>query len=164
MRALIALSFAGMLACGNSGRLATPTVSGLVANSERAYDVVTLTEGERVYTDRNYTIRHVPHELRGASLIRTPNNDKRSPLDALVRFQVSADADVIVAYDARAKTLPTWLKAFEPYRGALETNDVNKRLYRKRFDKGASVVLGGNLHGEAHGAESNFNVIVVAPR
>jgi beta-galactosidase len=83
--------------------------------SGRDYQVVynSLREGELVYIDRSYTFTDFPAYLRGATYIKTANEDKfytndiRNESDFL-GFYVNQDVTVYIAYDNRYSA-PSWL-------------------------------------------------------
>jgi hypothetical protein len=140
------------------------SVSGLKASSGRSVKLARLERGTRVYVDRRYELTDVPLGLEGAVLLQTSNADKKLEADEAYRFKVGADADVWVAYDVRAKVLPNWLLSWDAVEGQLGTSDVPRRLFKRRFPAGDTVVIGGNWQGAAHGAESNLNIFVTPAR
>ena len=135
-------------------------VENLTVSNGNAYEVDALTAGKLVYTDRKYVFTEVPATWEGVEFIRTANGDKFGKEGNHVSFTVAADATVYVAYDARVKRVPDWLEGWSAADEAIGTNDVARRVYKKTFIGGSKVALGGNLAGEAAGAESNYNVIV----
>ncbi|MHA6249030.1 malectin domain-containing carbohydrate-binding protein [Pontibacter sp. CAU 1760] len=116
------------------------------------------------YTDRTYEITAVPAALAGASLIRTPNSDKRNTSTNLLSFSLSQEAAVYVAYDPLATALPAWLSGWQKLPETVRVNDSkvgNMDLYSKVFPAG-QVVLGGNLASPASGSSTNYFVIAKA--
>lgn len=137
-----------------------PLVKSLTAADGGEYTLGVLERGTEIYTDRQYVVTSVPSELKGQTFIRTPNNHKKVRADRALSFELNKKAEVYVAYDRRGSTLPDWLKGWQRVDGELVTSDLSRTLYKKAFDAGAKVALGGNWHGAANGAESNYNVIV----
>ncbi len=160
----LVLSAAMISACGLSNSTKadteTPVLKGLSGLQGGDYSVGVLNTGMEVYTDRPYVVTKVPASLEGAQFIQTPNNHKKVRVNQALSFELQKKADVFVAYDRRAKTLPDWLSDWKRIDGEIATTDLTRHLYKKTFPAGAKVALGGNWHGKADGAESNYNVIV----
>lgn len=144
---------------------ATPTdlVTNVAAASGDTYPVESLQEGTRTFIDRSYTVTSMPTGFAGQPFIRTANDDKWATVPDFLRFELTAGATVYVAYDSRAQALPAWLAegGWTETGDLLGTSDVERRLYRKSFPAGL-VVLGGNAMAPMLGAESNYNVVVIA--
>ncbi len=132
-------------------------VRDLKVDSDRTYRVLRhgMRKGAELYTDRDYTYTKVPELARGATYIRTANDDSGSGGDAFLRFRINLAATVYVAHDERADDKPDWLQTFERTDHVLETTDVPFRLFRKRYPAG-EVVLGGN----GSGAPSMYQVLL----
>jgi hypothetical protein len=147
-----------------SPRTAAALVSNVSATSGRTYtlDDTGIAAGKAVYTDRSYTYSTVPTSVAGAQYIRTANDDKTSTAANLLSFELGQAADVYVAYDVRASSLPDWLDDgtwFNTGENLVGSNGDTLRLYRKRYDAG-TVWLGGNLATGAAGAGTNYTVMV----
>ncbi|MHA6249028.1 malectin domain-containing carbohydrate-binding protein [Pontibacter sp. CAU 1760] len=139
-------------------------VTNISANSSKSYSLSELALGALYYTDRTYDITAVPAALAGASLIRTPNDDKKNTSTNLLSFSLSQEAAVYVAYDPRATALPAWLSGWQKMAEKIGVNDAsisNMDLYSKVFPAG-QVVLGGNLASPASGSSTNYFVIAKA--
>jgi hypothetical protein len=100
----------------------------------------------------------VPPSVAGAQYIRTANDDKTSTATNLLSFDLGQAADVYVAYDIRATSLPDWLDGWTDTGENLVYGDT-LRLYKKHFSAG-TVWLGGNLAPGASGALTNYTVLI----
>jgi lysophospholipase L1-like esterase len=117
----------------------------------------------KYYTDRDYFLTYVPDLYKGMEIIRTPNDDRiRIDDSSYLKFQMSSDATVFVAFDSRASSLPNWLSDFEAtgeiIQTSLDTQD-HLKVYSKDYFKGDCVDLGGN-YGPGSSAENRSNYIV----
>ena len=135
----------------------------ITALNPSAYSVATMNQGTQYYTDRDYTITQAPAILLSQQFIKTANDDKTSTSSDLISFSINQTAEVYVAYDARAISLPDWMEDFVPVGQQIITTDngANLDLFRKTYSAG-TVSLGGNLASGANGARSNYIVIVAA--
>ncbi|MBI2049589.1 LamG domain-containing protein [Candidatus Roizmanbacteria bacterium] len=137
-------------------------ITNIIVASGKIYTVGynSLVSGALVYTDRTYTYTsYIPATLLGKTYIKTANNDKYDKKSDFLSFNVNRNVKVYVAYDARAKSLPTWLSSWTNENEFIGTTDVSHDLYSKTFPAG-TIILGGNLAPEANGAESTYTVIV----
>ncbi len=143
----------------------TPEPSDFVRS---AYPVSVLSEGDRYYTDRDYTLAVVPPALESAVWIRTMNDEKAARREPLLTFEVTRDVVVYVGFDRRAAHLPDWLRDWEELGERVHVNgDVMGyfELYRRRFSKG-EVTLGATSASGADfgdGGRSQY-VVAVVPR
>ncbi len=138
-----------------------PLISALSPNS---YKTATLETGLVYYTDRDYTVTSAPSALLGGTVVRVANNDKNRTTAVQTTFTLSQAANVYVAYDPRASSLPNWLSGWTATGQTLGVTDNGTStlaLYRKAFGAGA-VSLGGNLATGASGATTNYVVIAKA--
>ena len=141
----------------------TPEPSDFVRS---AYPVSVLSEGDRYYTDRDYTLAVVPPSLESAVWIRTMNDEKAARREPLLTFEVTRDVVVYVGFDRRALHLPEWLRGCEEIGDRVHVNgDVMGffELYRRRFSKG-EVALGATSASGAEfgdGGRSQYVVAVV---
>jgi len=138
-------------------------VHDVKAASDQRYEVGfrALRRGEKLYTDRGYRFTRVPEALRGATVIRTANEDAGSRGEKFLRFSIAARAEVFLAHDERVVEKPPWIRAagFEDSGLTVSSDDASFRLFRKEFDAG-SVVLGGNSEDGRDGGKSAYVVIV----
>lgn len=122
--------------------------------------------GEKLYTDRDYTITGgIPDWMAGRTLIRTPNDDrKNSASDGYLRFTPAVGHWVYVLFDSRSSSVPNWLSGWElqpQYR--VQTSLASQpylKVYRKWFDAYDCVELGGN-YGPGSSKETRSNYVVV---
>ena len=112
--------------------------------------------GVAVYIDREYSLKQLPDDLRGATLLRTANDDSDKKDEAMVRFHLSRKARLVVAHDARTRKKPEWLDGFERRADTLATTDTGFDLFSRDVEAG-EVVLGPN------GASSMYIVLVQDP-
>ena len=133
-----------------------------------AYPVSVLSEGDRYYTDRDYTLAVVPTVLESAVWIRTMNDEKTARRESLLTFEITRDVVVYVGFDRRARHLPEWLRGWEGLGERVYVNgDVMGyfELYRRGFSKG-EVALGATSAIGADfgdGGRSQY-VLAVVPR
>jgi len=142
--------------------LAFATVTNLVVESGKDYEVIEdgLAVGGLVYIDRPYVFVDVPIFLRGATYIKTANNDKGSRGSSFLSFDVDQDATVYVGRDIRIPEIPVWLLNFTDTGDEVVTSDTTFRLFAKTFSAGA-VTLGGNRDYGGDYRYSMYTVIVV---
>ncbi|QNF35502.1 Ig-like domain-containing protein [Adhaeribacter swui] len=140
-------------------------ITYLSTQSDRPYALSILEEGTNLYTDRPYLATSVPDFLRGATFIKTPNDDKANRLGEVVSFELTKAATVYVAYDPVALILPKWLQSWEKMTEGIGINDPridHLVLYRKYFPAGL-VKIGGNLARPALGSKNTYVVVVQPP-
>lgn len=124
------------------------------------YQLAPLHVGDYYYTDRNFTLTALPPGFQGMKVIKSANTDKYSTQAEGLSFTVNRDANIYVAYDARAIRLPTWITAdFKDTGLLIETTDVTMTLWQKTVPAG-TVVLPGNYFGDPAGGHSNYFVLV----
>ena len=111
-----------------------------------------------VYSDRTYVFTDVPAEIYGAEYVLGLNSDKSVTIQNYLTFDASQDLTLMVAYDARATSLPDWLKNWNLTNLLIKTNDTNFKVYTKEYPAG-QIILGGNKAAPASGAGSNYIVI-----
>jgi len=122
---------------------------------------------EYLYTDRTYTITGgVPYWMLGRTLIRTPNDErKNNSASGYIRFTTPVSWWVYILFDSRSTSIPNWLSGWERYtkypdiKTSLATQPGLK-MYRKMFNAGQCVDLGGN-YGPGSSNEYRSNYVVV---
>jgi hypothetical protein len=136
------------------------------SSSDSSLEQDSVAVGTYLYTDRNYRITSgVPDWMVGRTLIQTPNDERsNSSASGYVRFTNTVDWWVYVLFDSRCATVPNWLKGWElrssyRIRTSLATQPYLK-VYRKMFDAGEAVNLGGN-YGPGSSGEKRSNYVVV---
>ncbi|GAB3917709.1 malectin domain-containing carbohydrate-binding protein [Mucilaginibacter boryungensis] len=106
--------------------------------------------GSHPYTNSTISISNLPSVLYGAEWLQTPTSyGGHEPFG----FRVNQQADVYVAMDASPAERPQWLKDYEVTGLTVETDapERNKlQVYRKRYQQGNMVSLGGNKGREMY--------------
>ena len=127
----------------------------------------TVRVGASLYTDRAYTITGgIPDWMVGRTLIQTPNDERNNNnASGYIRFTAPVSYWVYVLFDSRSASIPNWLSGWERYtkypdiQTSLATQPGLK-MYRKLFDAGQCVDLGGN-YGPGASSETRSNYVVV---
>jgi putative membrane-bound dehydrogenase-like protein len=116
--------------------------------------------GDRVYTDRPFTVTALPPELVGATWIRTANAAAGVGGDAALRLDSLLPVHAYVAHDDRVAAKPAWLRAgWERTAHSLRTTDASLTLFKRRFDAG-SITLGGNADDGTDRGKSSYVVLL----
>lgn len=103
-------------------------------------------DGQRLYTDRAYTLVGVPEKYRALTYIRTCQDDKSAPKNFNLELEVNTPVMVYVARDDRLKETPAWLSVFKDTGDDFTSDDSFSPCYNifaKAFPKGR-VILGPN--------------------
>ncbi|HUS71872.1 MAG TPA: S41 family peptidase [Sedimentisphaerales bacterium] len=103
-------------------------------------------DGQRLYTDRAYTLVGVPEKYRSLTYIRTCQDDKSARRNFNLPLEVNTPVMVYVASDDRLKERPAWLSAFRDTGDDFTSNDSHAprySIFAKAFPKGR-VILGPN--------------------
>ncbi|WP_231463737.1 malectin domain-containing carbohydrate-binding protein [Pedobacter sp. Leaf132] len=110
--------------------------------------------GDIQYTDETIEFITLPSNLFGSEWIKTSNKKREK-----IHFSLNETADVFVMIDVAAKDKLDWLTDFEDTK-TLAENSLNTsfKVYRKRFNKGESVMLGINPSNA-----SMYSVAVMPP-
>ncbi|MHC4671893.1 MAG: PKD domain-containing protein [Planctomycetota bacterium] len=134
------------------------TVSNLNRYATTNYDI-----DDTYFSDRSYVIDDMPSYLDGALGIKTENDDKNATSESWITFNLDNKADVYIAYDPRATSLPNWMSSYTDTGDFIDVSGVGQDtadLYMKTFSSG-SVTLGGNKATGASGALSNYFVLIL---
>jgi putative membrane-bound dehydrogenase-like protein len=119
-----------------------------------------LVPGALVYSDRSYTIQHVPESLFGADLVQTPNEDDGSTGDDYLKMELRMPSKVTIAVDRRNMSRPFWLlNGFEKSDQSIIADHWSFDLYSKQFGAG-SIQLGGNTQNGKAGGKGNYIVLI----
>lgn len=105
-----------------------------------------LNDGQRLYTDRAYTLVEVPEKYRSLTYIQTCQDDKSAQRNFNLPLEVNAPVMVYVARDDRLKERPAWLRAFKDTGNDFTSNDPyapRYSIFAKAYPKG-KIVLGPN--------------------
>ncbi|MBI4818438.1 MAG: Ig-like domain-containing protein [Deltaproteobacteria bacterium] len=156
--------FEGTFTTGDGSTAMSPTavvrnVDVNIAIGEYALGV--FGAGKRVYSDREYefTTSHSPRFDRQA-YIQTANSDKINFLSRFLTFDLLRPAEVLVLFDARASSRPSWMSGFVDTQETVGSTDTSYRVYSQRFSAG-SVTLGGNSASGSSGAASMYSVVII---
>lgn len=143
-------------------------ITQVSAKSGKSYKVHKLANGEKIYSDRDYTITSLPAYLNKASFIQTAMDDKKDKSEDFLTFYLKKDAIIYIGYDSRLTTKPSWLKEWTKTGERISTNDPGSpflEVYSKLAESGEvypySITLGGNLASPASGSETNYIVAAV---
>ncbi|WP_051425948.1 alpha-L-fucosidase [Jiangella gansuensis] len=159
------------------------TGAPVVVGFESAVDVVApaklspgvmAVEGAEYYVDRDVTLRSLPAELRGATMIRGANDDKRLTDPEYLVVDARRDLDLYVALDPRGAPenggwWPAWLEelGFRPTGEEIASagDDAQPALRLFKLERpvaaGERIVLGGN--GATTGSSGTY-VTFAVPR
>jgi hypothetical protein len=139
---------------------------GVTITSPIAYAQTQAAVGNRLYTDRIYTVNTLSANLAGGELLQLANDDKTSKAATQISFTLASAATVYVAVDATISPRPSWLDATwtRDTASVFKWNNagdtvVTFDVYKKAFAAG-TVSLPGNLTGTTGSAHSNYTVIV----
>lgn len=103
-------------------------------------------DGQRLYTDRAYTLAEVPEKYRALTYIRTCQDDKSARGNFNLALEVNTPVMVYVARDDRLGERPAWLRAFKDTGNDFTSNDPyapRYSIFAKAYPKG-KIVLGPN--------------------
>ncbi|MCM2374906.1 alpha/beta hydrolase family protein [Aporhodopirellula aestuarii] len=113
-------------------------------------------KGAVLWTDRPYRVTAAPAELDGADLIQTPMVDRSNGNSDLVTFRVQKNCTVYVGMKESDKH-PAWISGWEKTDWVVEAGN-RMVCYRKTFDAGRTVVLGGG-----RGLQAMYTVVIKEP-
>jgi hypothetical protein len=140
--------------------------NGVTITSPIAYAQTQAKVGNRLYTDRIFTVNTLSANLAGGELLQLANDDKFSTATTQITFTVNHAATVYVAVDSTISPRASWLDATwtRDTASVFKWNNAGNTIatfdvYKKAFAAG-TVSLGGNLHGTTASAHSNYTVIV----
>ena len=129
------------------------------------FELSTMAVGTYYYTDRNYIITGgIPDWMLGRMLIQPPNDDRfNEAASGYIHFTNPVSWWVYVLFDSRSASIPTWLNGWELRSERITTSLSTQpylKMYRKMFDAGQCVDLGGN-YGPGSSRETRSNYVVV---
>ncbi len=140
--------------------------NGIVArNYDLVYDAVV---GERYYVDRDFVVVTIPEKYDNLWWIKTGNEDQDTDENvSWLTFQALQNIRVYVALDTRSGTLPSWIDETWTDTGdsilvrVLNNNQISHKLYAKRFNTYAEVMLNGN--GQTGDMQRNMYFVLIRP-
>lgn len=138
-------------------------IKRVLARSGLPYEVGELHVGHCCYIDNHaFRIKRMPLALTGLPAIRTAAADREAQWRTFLRFYLDRPAKVYVAYEAGARSLPDWLRPFDPEELALEVVQdgvlIQYGVYGLDVPPG-KVMLGGN-RGPGFRGPPNANYFV----
>jgi hypothetical protein len=136
-------------------------------NSANPYDVVYgAAVGQQYYTDRTYTLTYLPAELLGATIVRTPNNDKNLGDSHSLVLEFFTPVRVFIAYDPRGNP-PDWIENFYAATGTsigvTDSGTSTLGLWMKDFDAGQYTFTGNKATGWGGAVGTNYVIFVTCP-
>jgi hypothetical protein len=147
-------------------------IKQVAVQSDNAYAISKLNEGETFFTDRPYTVTSVPEFLQGASFIKPPNDDKALTTGGdFMTVYLKETAIAYVAYDPRSTQLPAWLSDWTKTDLTIGTTDPGSPFYEVYSKRVPSAIfatyrnqlrIGANLASPAVGSNMNYLVAFVA--
>lgn len=163
----------GMAIVAYEGRTSTPKYAYRYDNpllyvrstSGKHYEPVIWRARMQCYTDRDYTIRNLPLELSGLHGIRPADLDYDSESEKLIRFKLDKPCTVYVVYQAKAYSLPVWLRGF--IRNEKLQVDIDSPgglypffVYTRDFPAGAFALGGARAKGYSGIVFMNYLIAV----
>jgi lysophospholipase L1-like esterase len=129
-----------------------------------------LEEGDRYYTDANFTLTNIPNELSGGVWVSQANADNANADANFLSFDVGSSAvTVYIAYDSAggAGTPPTSNQTFAAATltgGTLDVSDGSVGMMTVVAAAGVTgtVTIGGNKSGGGAPAQQGY-IVIVAP-
>ena len=134
-------------------------LSNLTVSTGKTYQIQNSAAiNSELYIDRTYYFTSLG-EFEGSMYIQTSNEDDGELTDSLITFNVNRSSEVLVLFDVRADSLPTWLASWELLPAIIETNDTDFNIYRKIFSQSELVSIGSNYRINTD-ARSNLVVFI----
>jgi beta-galactosidase len=101
-------------------------------------------DGNKIYTDRDYTFDSLPGGLLGADYVQAADADKAYNAVDLMQFSVKSGAVLSVAHDDRLPR-PAWLtRQFAPTEMTLTIAGQSMKIFQHRAKTDESLTLGTN--------------------
>ncbi|NRA46891.1 MAG: hypothetical protein HRU09_18230 [Oligoflexales bacterium] len=98
------------------------SLSNLTVSTGKAYQIQdSVGIDSELYIDRDYRFTSLG-EFEGSMFIQTSNEDDGELTDSLITFNINRSAEILVLFDVRADSLPTWLASWELLPSIIETN------------------------------------------
>ncbi len=140
-------------------------VTNLVSVTGNRYEVSAPLLQSGCYSDADYTLEEVPYELNNALLVKTPIADTFSTVSGVASFDLEKKGEVYIAsFPLEGGGNPLFMDEFEAVGKSIKVKFgeyiLEMPLYKKVFEAGSSVVLGGALEGGRSYAGATANYIV----
>jgi len=117
--------------------------------------------------DLSATIQTVPQTYQGGVLVQYGSVDQVFSGPDFITLSSVADGQLLVAYDAQATTVPSWLSSWTPTGENLAINfggqSHTMNIFTKALSAGDLIELGGNQEGGADGAVPYIAAMMVPP-
>jgi pectate lyase len=143
------------------------TLTTYAGSSPDGAMLTTTALGKLYRTDRAYTLAALPSAYGCSVMVAYAETDDGFTGEEFLTLDLTADATVAVAYDARATSLPGWLGGWTNTGQAVSGRETGNggallsfNLYTKRFKAGQTAMLGGNHQG-AGNAVAGYLVFVM---
>ncbi len=164
------LTWSGVRAATVGIFIGDPPPSALFANlwsaSSATMETSSITVGAQYFVDdEGPVITELPDYLDGAENIRTTStrtstggvqDNQQSGTGTWIRFEVTRDATIYVAYDGRNTAVPAWLDDWEFVSGDEVKSWIYYDLFKKEFSAGSIVELGTNRAPPGDGPNGYF--------
>lgn len=134
--------------------------------SSATMETSTITVGSQYFVDdEGPVLTELPDYLEGAENIRTTStrtttngvqDSNQSGAGTWIRFEVTRDATIYVAYDGRNSAVPAWLDDWEFVSGDEVKSWIHYDLFKKEFPAGSIVELGTNRAPPGDGPNGYF--------
>jgi hypothetical protein len=115
----------------------------ITAISRPGYRLVKRAVGDSVYSDRPYVFTHIPSNFSDWFWILTANDHKSLKNPDFLSFYAAYPLTIVLAFDARIKTLPNWINEWQLTGQIIKTTDNEFITFQKKVETG-QVILGGN--------------------
>ena len=112
--------------------------------------------GVELWTDRGYSLSGVPDELKGATIIQTPMEDRSNKAADLMQITLNKNCTVYVGLKDEIRIMPSWLSDWTYTKTRIDANN-RLLLFKKPYKAGETVVL-GSLVGS--GVSAMYTVII----
>jgi len=115
----------------------------------------------------NAFVQTVPTAFENSVLVQYGSGDQNFADEEFIILSTVVDGELMVAYDAQATQLPTWLSTWtattETMTASVDGQSYTFDLYTKTFTAGDILILGGNTEGGGDGAVPYIAAAVVPP-
>lgn len=113
-------------------------------------------KGAELWTDRGYSLSGVPDELKGATLIQTPMEDRSNKASDLMQITLNKDCTIYVGLKDEIRILPSWMSDWTKTKLRINANN-SLILFKKSYKAGETVVLGSIV---GSGVSAMYSVVI----
>ena len=132
-------------------------VYNITVATQKTYKLSTLNPDNKIYIDREFELKEIPEEYIGALSILTSNKDKNETSTEFLKFNLSANSLVYVAFEDDAEYIPNWLQSWEKTKKVIKATNSDFNIYRKTLNSGG-VILGASSSFPADGVHNSYFV------